>query len=186
MIYDAEEKYQGMLRAYATLKALATDLGKTAFIGDPAARDAAMLFFMECYHLKDWLKKDSRIKRANDVEDFVSKSQALSLAADLCNSLKHAGLTKPPRSGAQLDRINMAYSLDISASEFGQVTFTRQPSDGDTIALSGRRSSGRPIATAKVILTIGGIKYEAPDLAGRCVNEWDVFLASKGIEFATS
>jgi hypothetical protein len=54
---------------------------------------------MECHQLKDWLKKDARVKHPDDLEDFINKSHALSVAADLCNSLKHAGLDKRPRSG---------------------------------------------------------------------------------------
>src|SRR5258706_11661488 len=116
MNYNSEDQYQSMLRAYSALRALASNVGKTVDIGDLAAGDAAKSFFSECYHLKDWLKKDSRIKRPKDVEDFISKSHSLSLAADLCNSLKHAGLNKTPRSGMHLDQINMAYSLDIPTS----------------------------------------------------------------------
>lgn len=90
MKYDAEEKYQSMLRAHVKLVALASDLGKTAIIGDPPARDAFAAFFAEWYHLKDCLKKDSRIRQSSDVRDFINRSHALSLAADLCNSRQHA------------------------------------------------------------------------------------------------
>jgi hypothetical protein len=184
MRYDAEEKYQSVLRAHARLIALASDIGKTAIIGDQAAKDATTAFFMECYHLKDWLKKDSRITPTRAIEDCITNSPALSLAADLCNSFKHGGLDRTPRSGAQLDQVNMAYSLDISITEPGTVTFTRQPSPGDTITLSRSRVTGRPIATARIILTIGGVKYDAPELASRRVNEWDAFFVSYGIQFA--
>src|ERR1039457_3401798 len=116
MNYNAEDQYQSMLRAYEALGTFATNIGKTAVIGDQAAGDAAKSFFIACYHFKDWIKKDSRIKQPKDVEVFISANQALSLAADLCNSLKHAGLDKTPRSGMNLDQINMAYSLDIPAT----------------------------------------------------------------------
>jgi len=187
MIYNAEDQYESMVRAYEALRALATYIGKTAVIGDHAAGDATKSFFMECYHLKDWLKKDSRIKCSKDVEDFINKSHALSLAADLCNSLKHAGLDKPPRSGLHLDRINMAYSLDIPASaEPGLIKITRNPSDGDTITISRSNRMGQPIATAKVVLTIGGKKHEALEVATMCVKDWDTFLKAQGIQFSDS
>jgi len=187
MNYNAEDQYQSMVRAHEALRALATNVGKTAVIGDHAAGDAAKSFFIECYHLKDWLKKDSRIKRPKDVENFISKSHALSLGADLCNSLKHAGLNKTPRSGMYLDKINMAYSLDIPAStEPGFIKMTRNPSDGDTITISRSNRTGSPVATAKVVLTIGGKKYEAFDVATQCVKDWDAFLATQGIQFSKS
>ena len=179
-----------MIRAFDALRSLATDIGKTAVIGDPGPADAARTFFLQCYHLKDWLKKDPRIKRPRDVEDFITKNAALSLAADFCNSLKHAGLEKPPRSGMTLDRINMAYSLQVpSSGAAGQIMMVRNSSDGDTVALSrggGADVKGRAVATAKVVLTIGGTKHDALDLATRCMGEWDSFLAAQGIVFPRS
>lgn len=40
---------------------LATDIGRVFEIGDRAAADAAEDFFRQCHHLKDWLKKDTRV-----------------------------------------------------------------------------------------------------------------------------
>ena len=174
-----------MLRAAMRLIALATDLGKTAIIGDPTAKDAATSFFVECYHLKDWLKKDARVRHPRDVEDFINKSSALSLAADLCNSLKHAGLGKRPRSGAHLNRINMAYSIDVPITATGEIKFARQPSDGDTVTISRTRVTGSPIAKAKMVMTIGTAQHNAPELAALCIKEWNAFLKSQGIQFAT-
>lgn len=185
MNYSAEEQYQSMHRAFERVRALATDIGKTVVIGDHAAADATKTFFIECYHFKDYLKKDCRIATPNDVEAFVTASHALSMAADLCNSFKHAGLNKPPRSGNHLDQINMAYSLDISATtEPGMVRITRIPSDGDTITISRSMRIGPPIATAKVVLTIGGNKHDAVAVATHCITDWDSFLTSKGIQFS--
>lgn len=190
MEYKPEDQYQSMIRAYEALRSLATDIGKTATVGDPAPADAARAFFLQCYHLKDWLKKDPRIKRPQDVEDVITNSAALSLAADLCNSLKHAGLDKPPRSGMSLDRINMAYSLQVpSSGAAGQIRMARNPSDGDTVALSRGGVAdlkGRAVATARVVLTIGGTNHDALEVATRCVSEWDSFLAVQGIVFPKS
>jgi hypothetical protein len=189
MEYKAEEQYQSMVRAYESLHALATDIGNTAVIG-PAAGDAAKTFFIECYHLKDWLKKDLRIKRPQDVEDFITNSPALSLAADLCNSLKHAGFdpNKNPRSGANLNQINLAHSLDIPANasasdEAGFIKMVKNPSDGDTITISRSIGRTRPVATATVVLTVGGKKHEALKIATQCVKDWDSFLSTQGIMF---
>jgi hypothetical protein len=187
MKYSAEEQYQGMHRAFERMRALATDIGKTVVIGDHAAADATKAFFIECYHFKDYLKKETRIQPPSDVEVFISANPALSMAADLCNAFKHAGLDKPPRSGMHLDQINMAYSLDISATtEPGMISMTRIPSDGDTITISRSNRFGPPIATAKVVLTVGGNKHDALKAATQCIADWDRFLASKSVHFATS
>ena len=186
MNYSAEEQYQSMHRAFERVRTLATDIGKTAVIGDHAAADATKAFFTECYHFKDYLKKDLRIAPA-EVETFVTASRALSMAADLCNSFKHAGLNRPPRSGMQLDQINMAYSLILSVTdEPGMISMARQPSDGDTIAIGRSNLIGPPVATAKVVLTIGGNKHDAVAVATQGLADWDSFLASKGIQFPKS
>lgn len=187
MKYSAEEQYQSMHRDFDRMRKLATDIGNTVVIGDHAAADATKAFFIACYHFKDYLKKDPRITAPGDVEAFITANHALSMAADLCNSFKHAGLDRPPRSGKQLDKINMAYSLDISASkEAGMIGITRNPSDGDTITISRSNRIGPPVATAKLVLTLGGARHDAIAIATQCVTGWDVFLGSKGIQFTKS
>lgn len=185
MNFSAEEQYQRMHRAHARVCKTATDIGNTVVIGDHTAADETKVFFSECYHLKDYLKKDHRIDDPGEVEAFVTASPALSMAADLCNAFKHAGLDKPPRSGMNLDRINMAYSLDISETSIqGTINIARVPCDGDTIAIIRSNRVGPTVATAKVILTVGGTKHDAVTIATECIRDWDVFLASKGIQFA--
>ncbi|MBI5404039.1 MAG: hypothetical protein HY959_11615 [Ignavibacteriae bacterium] len=187
MKYNAEDKYQSMYRAYKKLLSIATDIGKTVVVGDHAASDATQTFFNDCYHLKDWLKKDSRIKKPNEVENFINKSLSLSLAADLCNSFKHAGLDKKSRTGNNLDKINMAYSLDLSNSaEPGFIKAVKNFNHGDTVKISRSLRKGYPVATAKVILTIGSKQYDAVDLATKCIKDWNSFLNSKGIKFSSS
>jgi hypothetical protein len=166
---------------------LATDIGREAVVGDHAAADAARQFFIECYHFKDWLKKDARITRPEAVEDHISGSPALAIAGDLCNSFKHAGLDKKPRSGLDLSQINMAYSLDLPvAAEPGTIRFERNPSDGDTITISRSNRIGPPIATARVTLTLGGNRHDAFDVAQQCIADWNVFLLASGIPLDNS
>src|SRR5437763_10327003 len=136
MDYPAEEKYQRMIRAYKRLMKLATNAGKNAVIGSPDARDATDAFFLLCYHLIDHLKKDVAIKRPKDVEDHINRSKPLSLAADLCNSSKHAGLSSPPRSGDLLNDINMAYTIHVPAGGSAKIKIKRQPRDGDTLTVT--------------------------------------------------
>jgi hypothetical protein len=162
MEYKSEHQYQGMLRSYGKLKRLATDVGSTLVIGDHAATDATKDFFSQCYHLKDWLKKDPRISRPDDAEEHINSSSALSLAADICNSFKHAGLDKPPRSGSRLVSVNTAYSMIFP------------------------QSGGNAVASSSLVLTLGDKKYGALDLASECVSEWDRFLSTQGLQFSKS
>lgn len=184
--YDPEEQYQSMIRAFREVEALATNLGKHAVIGDDVVLDKAKTFFYQCYHFKDWLKKDARIHRSQDVEDFINSSHSLSITADLCNSFKHAGLNRPARSGQNLSQINMAYSIDMPLGLKGThtlVEFKKNPTDGDTFRVSHTKREGNPIATAVVILTIGSKKYNALDIAKQCLHDWQQFLLIQGISF---
>ncbi len=187
MNYGAEEQYQSMVRAFEEVELLATNLGKHAVIGDDAVLDKAKAFFQQCYHLKDYLKKDPRIKNAQDVETFINKSNALSIAADICNSFKDAGLNKRPRSGRPLTKINMAYSMDMPVGMKGTHTFAefkKNPNDGDTIFVSHSNRTGVPIATATVVFTMDKLTRNAIDLARECVADWRKFLATHGIVFS--
>jgi hypothetical protein len=56
-------------------------------------QDEAYAFFQNCYHLKDWLKNDPTTAAAvNDIEEFICRSQNLSLCADVCNGSKYLKL----------------------------------------------------------------------------------------------
>jgi hypothetical protein len=186
MEFKVEDQYKSMIRAYNLLQKLAIDIGERVFIGDQTPLDRAKDFFNQCYHLKDWLKKDSRIKHPQEIEDMITNSKALSLAADICNSFKHAGLEKPPRSGMYINQINMDYSLDISnLSGPGSIKVIGTPSVGDTIRIRNYISTEKkkPKATAKLSLTVSGQKYDAIDIATQCIEEWDLFLESQNLVF---
>ena len=142
-----------MVRSYARLKTITTDAGNT--ISLHAARDAADDFFQHCYHLKDWLKKDSRTSQL-DVEGLINSSQALSLAADYCNSFKHGGLNKNSRSGKAIQETNVHTTLDLTPKGF--------------------------VATSRLEIIIDGKSYDAFKLAADCMKEWDDFLASNSIK----
>jgi len=93
-----------------------------------------------------------------NVEDFISKSNALSLAADYCNSFKHGGLDKNSRSGQELEKMNTHINFDLTPTGF--------------------------VASARLELTIGGKKYDAFSLATDCMKEWDSFLEQNQIRFS--
>ncbi len=153
MEYEASRKYGSMIRAYERFKQISTNNGSS--ISLHAARDAADEFFQHCYHLKDWLKNDSTTSSL-DVESFINASRPLSLAADYCNSIKHAGLKRSPRSGTTIQRTNVHTKLDITPQGF--------------------------IATSRLEIAVSGAEYDAFKVATDCVNEWESFLASNNIK----
>lgn len=67
-----------------------------------AARHRLHSFYVQTYHLKDALKRESASTGVTDgqVEGVISSDPALALMADLANLDKHGNLDRPPRSGA--------------------------------------------------------------------------------------
>ena len=104
--------------------------GKHTFVGnsdDPL--DHILAFFLNCYHIKDWLQngpewQDNVPKsiKHKAVEQFVNESTALCICADLCNGYKHFERDKTPRSGSMpgLHRTNFSVDDDGTKS-FGYI-----------------------------------------------------------------
>jgi hypothetical protein len=183
--FRALDQYRAMMRSYERLKTLATDHGPVGDFGY-AATDIAKEFCSNLFHLKDWLKKEHGVD-PGEVEAHVKSSRALSIAGDICNSLKHAGLDRPPRAGAPLVQINTALTSTMPlavppGTEIGKLVSNRNPSDGDTLTLN-RWTGTRTVARADVVITIGAEKHNGLNLARQCVADWDGFLEQRGIRF---
>lgn len=152
MEFKAADKYHRMRRSYESLRTVATNNGNSISLSQ--AKEAAEDFFSHCYHLKDWLIKElPHLKRA--VEDYITNSVPLSLAADYCNTFKHAGLDRTPRSGHHLEAVLQHTRLDPTPRGF--------------------------VASAQVEIKTAGKSYRAFDIATECIRDWDAFFQSNGI-----
>ncbi|MCX6735873.1 MAG: hypothetical protein NTZ13_02215 [Candidatus Parcubacteria bacterium] len=154
MEFNAVDKYRSMLRSYDRLKKIEIDNGNT--ISNSESRDAVEDFFNQCYHLKDWIKKDKGINLPLNIEDYINKSHFLSLSADYCNTFKHAGLDYN-RSDKKLEKINTHINFDLTPRGF--------------------------VASSRLELTISGEKYDAFELATNCLEDWEKFIVSNNIIF---
>lgn len=155
MKYEVKNKYYSMKRAYERLKAINTDNGNTISLN--GAQDETEEFFNQCHHLKDWLiKDDTNTLTKNEVENFVNNNKSLCLAADICNSFKHAGLSKNPRSGKVLAGANNHINLQLKDGQF--------------------------VATASREFNINGDRCDALSLATECLEAWDKYLQQNQIE----
>jgi hypothetical protein len=148
------EQYDRIVRWHNRFAAIAQgrahDLASDNYVDDIYA------FFLNCYHLKDWIKHDGAVPATvqQGVESYVSANRSLRLCADICNSLKHLRLTSS-RSGE-----NPAFGKKQFALSLGP----RQP----TISLKYE------------VETVGGPE-DAFQLATECVAAWDGFLATYGL-----
>ena len=114
--------------------------------------DDVYAFFMNCYHLKDWIKKDpAAASVANMVENYINNNPELSLCADICNGLKHFHFNRD-RSG--------------KSPEFGKTAAKLYIGSGPTT-----------IALKYEIKTKSGT-IDAFDLATKCIKAWEIFIKS--------
>ena len=152
MNYSIVTKYREMRRSYRKLEKVATDTGSQ--ISNVDGKEATEEFFTQCYHLKDYVKKE-RPTLSKPVEDFISNSFPLSISADYCNSAKHAGLDRAPRSGEHFEAIFEHTRMDLDNGQF--------------------------VCSAMVEIKTNKGSYRSIDIAAKCIDEWDRFLASNGI-----
>ena len=106
------------------------DQGREHDLPSDYYQDEVYAFFLNCYHLKDWIKNDESVgAAAAKVEEFINNNEELSLCADICNGIKHLRLEstrsgQDPRFGprkfhVQLGgpetTISVKYSIDTSS-----------------------------------------------------------------------
>src|SRR5688572_11508132 len=72
MKYAMADKYHAMRRAYDRVMKISTDNGPHINNMDP--KDLTEAFFNQCYHFKDWIKKETG---ASDVEKYINKTGPL-------------------------------------------------------------------------------------------------------------
>ncbi len=114
----------------------------------PNYDDDVYAFFLNCYHLKDWIKNDPYCNGWN-VEGFIKSNSDLQICADLCNGLKHLNLTNPRSTeNPQFSRINIALNIKEMS-----------------------------ISISYKIATASG-EIDAFDLGSRCVSAWENYIAN--------
>ena len=84
--------------------------------------DIIYAFFQNCYHLKDWLKNDPAYTKhtRTQIENYVKKTQSLSICADICNGSKHLTLNHAPSSGDVPKVGKKVITIDIGHSLSGE------------------------------------------------------------------
>ena len=149
------EQYDRMKRWFNRFVAL--DQGRLHDVPSDNYLDDIYAFFMNCYHLKDWIKHDGTVAPAvqQSVEHHINLSHPLKLCADICNSLKHLRLTSS-RSGEN--------------PAFGKKHFS--------LALG----TGPATINLKCEIDTSAGAIDAFQLATECVSAWDTFLSENGLK----
>lgn len=149
------EQYDRMKRWYDRFVSL--NQGRSHDVPSDNYLDEIYAFFMNCYHLKDWIKNDGTVAPIiqRTVEPYINSSRPLKLCADICNSLKHLSLTS---------------SRSAENPAFGKKHFVLALGTGPTT-----------INLKYEIDTTSGT-IDAFQLATECVGAWDSFLTAHGLK----
>lgn len=155
--FPARHKLYRLIEDFHRLKEIGTPAPSTVRVlvfPDDAVR-AAENFFITCHSLKDWLKKDyPHLEQA--IENYITSSPPLALAADYANMRKHGKLDRRARSGKRIDRMNT----------HGVVT------EGDEGL----------VTSAKVVIVFDdGTTEDVLPLAEKCLRAWESFLFASSI-----
>jgi hypothetical protein len=148
------EQYNRILRWYAKFKSINNGIEHNR--SSECYKDEIYAFFINCYHLKDWIKNDRSLKITNIkkiVEKFIDESTSMTICRDICNGLKHLNSThkkasKDTRFGPCHHNLNL----------LGQIN---------------------PIYSAKYTIISRGKNFDAFSLATSCINEWKAFIRNK-------
>lgn len=124
--------------------------------------DEMLAFFMNCHHLKDWIKRDFELEKSHhdyieykkvrdEIEKFINDNECLTLCADLCNGAKHCTLGEnEPRFSEPTAVLTEVYIDENDPDKY--------------------------VKKAWIIISASGKEYDAFDLATQCVKKWKEFL----------
>lgn len=157
-----QEQYYRMKRSYQRLLQASQGTDPTAQSSEDV-RDTLYHFFQDAYHLKDWIGNDSAVAttgRRLDVQ-YINNSTILQLCADLCNGTKHLSLSRT-RTG------------DLSTG------FSSQNVNVYLSTAGSNQSPGHVEHSWEV--TCNNVNYDAVQLAGDVITEWDNVLRTEGLQ----
>jgi hypothetical protein len=102
--------------------------------------DHVLAFFLNCYHIKDWLKSGPEWQddvepsvKARAVEQFVIESEALTICGQLCNGNKHFRFDETLSLACEHTKFDTTTGTLITTTRF---TFKTQRGDTDAYALA--------------------------------------------------
>lgn len=165
-IVDVVEQYQRVIRWYRIYE----KINKTSMLigsGDKSqyfdkSLDDVFAFFLNCFHLKDWILKYTDIPK-DEVKQYMKDNPSLALCADIANGIKHA---RPDIEDIQKHRPHSGYRPEIESAV---------SMDEESLAAAKR---GKPyqVGFLLVIHHKDDNKIDAFDVATECVCLWRKFL----------
>lgn len=118
-------------------------------------------FFINCYHLKDWIEQDNTIAEPvrKAVDSYITSHRQLTICEDICNARKHLYRDPNKRKRSR---------LPYEHPDFGRKQFAVGITTGADTTIS--------LLDWEVNTDSGPI--DAFELAAECVAAWDHFLTA--------
>lgn len=137
------------------IKRLREDLERFSIATDDNfenAVDAFTSFFIQCYHLRDWLAESRYLRR--DIDAFINQSNSLALCRDLANKQKHKQIALYEPRHSLAERKGRGVSIPV-VSYYDPSRKTQR--------------FGLDMEEFETMIDV-------IDLAEKCVEEWERFL----------
>ena len=151
-----QEQFERMKRWYERIKKI--DQGRPhnlSFVNLPSdcLYDEVYAFFLNCYHLKDWILHDDTIKPPDKskVEPFIKQDEYMSVCHDICIGIKHLEQQRKPWSGQVPRWEGREFSLSLEGGP-------------------------KPIIKVKFSIETKTGTIDAFELASECVRKWGEFI----------
>ena len=116
--------------------------------------DVIYVFFQNCYHLKDWLKKSNAIN-GKRIDDFIDTNEDMKICRDLCNASKHLIPLRDPSIDKNLKLMKLSLSLKTTNK------YSHNPN--------------------YYYIKVNGGMHSAFDIASSCLVSWRNFLKEEEI-----
>ncbi len=152
-----QEQFKRMKRWYERIKKIDQGMPHNlSFINLPSGYfyDEFYAFFVNCYHLRDWIENDDTVKPLElekKVEHFMKQNKCMCVCRDICIGIKH------------LEQKSSTWS--------GQVPkFKRREL---SLSLVG---GPKPIINVKFYIETKTGTIDAFELASECVRKWGEFI----------
>lgn len=149
-IISWKDQYDRVLRWYKRISDI--DQGILHNRNSGYYEDEIYAFFINCYHLRDWILHDKTLKIieiGEKLKKFIDNSDPMKICHDICNGLKHLELTNP-----KIDKNTQFGSRHYSLTFGGE----------------------KPVLSAKYSILCEGKTFNAFDLARVCIDEWGKFI----------
>jgi hypothetical protein len=136
----------------------------------PYQLDFIYAFFINCFHLRDFLKYSKTISDAI-ITKFFEDNIEMQICRDICNECKHCSLENPS-IGLTIPNTNKK-----SASGWAGVCLVKDYDPFQEVL-----KNDNPIKNIKYVILAEGKMYNVFDLTDKCLNLWERFFKENSLQ----